>query len=309
MSKIDEMNINLNFDLQLLRCFEALMTERSVSRAAVKLDLSQPAMSHALGRLRTLFDDPLLARGRGGMTPTGRALGLEPQVREALSAAYRLVEQRTLFSPSESRQEFTVMTAEYIEYLLLPRLIARLKAEAPSVRVTFRSAQPDRALEWLERGELDFRLGWWPESAPALRAKRLLRDPLVCVARQGHPLIAGAITEEQFMGIPHVIQSERMKSARRAIEQAVLLRHRHLQVQFKVQDALALCNVVAHSDLIGTLPERFARALATKFPLQVMPIPMAIAEIRQAMYWHERTHNEPSHQWFRLLISDLAKEL
>ncbi len=309
MSKIDEMNINLNFDLQLLRCFEALMTERSVSRAAVKLDLSQPAMSHALGRLRTLFDDPLLARGRGGMTPTGRALGLEPQVREALSAAYRLVEKRTLFSPSESRQEFTVMTAEYIEYLLLPRLIARLKAEAPSVRVTFRSAQPDRALEWLERGELDFRLGWWPESAPALRAKRLLRDPLVCVARQGHPLIAGAITEEQFMGIPHVIQSERMKSARRAIEQAVLLRHRHLQVQFKVQDALALCNVVAHSDLIGTLPERFARALATKFPLQVMPIPMAIAEIRQAMYWHERTHNEPSHQWFRLLISDLAKEL
>jgi DNA-binding transcriptional LysR family regulator len=309
MSNIDEMNISMNFDLQLLRCFEALMTERSVSRAAVKLDLSQPAMSHALGRLRTLFDDPLLARGRGGMTPTGRALGLEPQVREALSAAYRLVEKRTLFSPSESRQEFTVMTAEYIEYLLLPRLIARLNEEAPFVRVTFRSAQPDRALEWLERGELDFRLGWWPESAPALRAKRLLRDPLVCVARQGHPVIAGVITEEQFMGIPHVIQSERMKSARRAIEQAVLLRHRHLQVQFKVLDALALCNVVAHSDLIGTLPERFARALATKFPLQVMPIPMAIAEIRQAMYWHERTHNEPSHQWFRQLISDLSKEL
>ena len=243
------------------------------------------------------------------MTPTGRALGLEPQVREALSAAYRLVEKRTLFSPGESRQEFTVMTAEYIEYLLLPRLIAKLNEEAPFVRVTFRSAQPDRALEWLERGELDFRLGWWPESAPALRAKRLLRDPLVCVARQGHPLIAGTITEEQFMSIPHVIQSERMKSARRAIEQAVLLRHRHLQVQFKVQDALALCNVVAHSDLIGTLPERFARALASKFPLQVMPIPMAIAEIRQAMYWHERTHTEPSHQWFRQLISDLAKEL
>ena len=285
------------------------MAERSVSRAAMKLNLSQPAMSHALGRLRTLFDDPLLARGQGGMTPTGRALALEPQVREALSAAYRLMEKRTLFSPSESRQEFTVMTAEYIEYLLLPRLIARLNEEAPFVRVTFRSAQPDRALEWLERGELDFRLGWWPESAPALRAKRLLRDPLVCVARHGHPLITGAITEDQFMGIPHVIQSERMNSARRAIEQAVLLRHRHLQVQFKVQDALALCNVVAHSDLIGTLPERFARALATKFPLQVMPIPMTIAEIRQTMYWHERTHTEPSHQWFRQLISDLAKGL
>lgn len=303
------MNIDLNFDLQLLRCFEALLTERSVSRAALKLDLSQPAMSHALGRLRKLFDDPLLARGRGEMTPTSRALALVPQVREALSAAYRLTEKRSVFRPGESRQEFTVMTAEYVEYLLLPRLIARLNEEAPLVRVTFRSAQPDRALEWLERGELDFRLGWWPESAPALRAKRLMRDPLVCIARQGHPLLAGAITEDQFMSLPHVIQSERMKSARRAIEQAVLARHRHLQVQFKVQDALALCNVVTHSDLIGTLPERFARALATKFALQVMPIPMAIAEIRQAMYWHERTHNEPSHQWFRQVISDLAKTL
>jgi DNA-binding transcriptional LysR family regulator len=137
----------------------------------------------------------------------------------------------------------------------------------------------------------------------------LLRDPLVCVARLGHPLLAGSITEEQFMSIPHVVQSERMKSARRAIEQAVLSRHRQLQIQFKVQDALALCNVVTHSDLIGTLPERFARALASKFPLQVMPIPMAITEIRQAMYWHERTHNEPSHQWFRQLISDLTKGL
>ncbi len=309
MANIGATNNGLNFDLQLLRCFEALMAERSVSRAAVKLNLSQPAMSHSLARLRTLFDDPLLARGRGGMTPTGRALALEPQVREALSAAYRVVEKRPLFRPADSRQEFTVMTAEYVEYLLLPRLIARLNEEAPFVRVTFRSAQPDRALEWLERGELDFRLGWWPESAPALRTKRLMRDPLVCVARRGHPLLAGAITEEQFIGIPHVVQSERMTSARRAIEQAVLSRHRQLQVQFKVQDALALCNVVTHSDLIGTLPERFARALATKFALQVMPIPMTIAEIRQAMYWHERTHNEPSHQWFRQLISDLAKAL
>ena len=309
MSNIDDVNINLNFDLQLLRCFEALLTERSVSRAAMRLNLSQPAMSHALGRLRTLFDDPLLARGRDAMTPTARALVLEPQVREALSAAYRLMEKRSVFRPAESSHEFTVMTAEYVEYLLLPKLIARLNEEAPMVRVTFRSAQPARALEWLERGELDFRLGWWPESAPALRAKRLMRDPLVCVARAGHPLIKGSITEEQFMSIPHVVQSERMTSARRAIEAAVLLRHRQLEVKYKVQDALALCNVVTNSDLIGTLPERFARVLATKFALQVVPIPMAIAEIRQAMYWHERTHNEPSHRWFRQLVSDLAKSL
>jgi DNA-binding transcriptional LysR family regulator len=136
-----------------------------------------------------------------------------------------------------------------------------------------------------------------------------MRDPLVCVARRGHPQIDGVLTDEQFIGLPHVVQSERMTSARRAVEQAVQSRHRQLQVQFKVQDSLALCNVVANSDLIGTLPDRFARALATKFPLQVLPIPIAVPEIRQAMYWHERTHKEPSHQWFRSMVSELAKGL
>lgn len=309
MSEIDDANTGRNFDLQLLRCFEALMSERSVSRAATKLNLSQPAMSHALARLRTMFDDPLLARGRGGMTPTTRAIGLEPKLRDALTAAYRLLEEPSVFVAAESRQEFTVMTAEYVEYLLLPSLIARLREEAPLVRVTFRSAQPERALDWLEWGELDFRIGWWPESAPTLRVKRLMRDPLVCVVREGHPLVSGAITEEHFVTLGHVVQSERMQSARRAVEQAVLTRHRQLNVQFKVQDALALCNVVTHSDLIGTLPERFARALAGMFPLQVLPVPIAVPEIRQALYWHERTHKEPGHQWFRAMVSELAKKL
>jgi DNA-binding transcriptional LysR family regulator len=299
---------NTNFDLHLLRCFEALLAERNVSRAAAKLYLSQPAMSHALARLRVLFDDPLLVKAPGGMTPTARALALDEGVRAALSASYRLLEQPTHFSPAESRQQFNVMTAEYVEYLLLPRLVARLEQEAPHVRVRFRAAQRDRALEWLERGELDFRFGWWPESPPTLRAKRLMRDPLVCIARQGHPFIDGSLSDEQFMGSPHVLH-ERMGMVRQSLEQAVATRHRHLQVRLEVQDALALCNAVAHSDLLGTLPERFANALALKFPLQVLPLPLAVPDVRQAMYWHERTHKELGHQWFRGLVADLVKTL
>ena len=299
---------NTNFDLHLLRCFEALLAERNVSRAASKLDLSQPAMSHALARLRTLFDDPLLVKAPGGMTPTARALALEEGVRAALSAAYRLLEQPTHFVPAESRQTFSIMTAEYVEYLLLPRLMARLEQAAPHVRVRFRAAQRERALEWLERGELDFRFGWWPESAPTLRAKRLMRDPLVCIARQGHPTITGSLTDEEFLGTPHVLH-QRMGVVRQTVEQAAAARHRQLPVRLEVQDALAMCNAVVHSNLLGTLPERFATALASKFPLQVLPIPLAMPDVRQAMYWHERTHQEPGHQWFRQLISDLVKTL
>ena len=131
----------------------------------------------------------------------------------------------------------------------------------------------------------------------------------MCIARQGHPAIQGSLTEEQFIGTPHVVHRENMRIASQAIQQAVAARHRQLDVRFQVQNALTLCNAVADSDLIGTLPERFAHALALKFPLQVMPIPLAVAQVRQAMYWHERTHKELGHQWFRQLVADLARTL
>jgi DNA-binding transcriptional LysR family regulator len=117
------------------------------------------------------------------------------------------------------------------------------------------------------------------------------------------------LTEEQFISTPHVVHRERMRVASQAIEQALAARHRQLNAQFHVQNALTLCNAVANSDLIGTLPERFAHALALKFPLQVLPIPLAVANVRQAMYWHERTHKHPGHQWFRELVTELAKSL
>ncbi len=298
-----------NVDLHLLRCFETLMTEQSVSRAAIKMGLSQPAMSHALNKLRLLFNDQLLIKARAGMTPTSRATLLEPQVRDLIASAYRLIEQPTGFAAHESTKEFKVMTAEYTEYLLLPGLMKRLRSEAPLVRVSFRSAQRERALEWLERGELDFRFGWWPESPPTLRVKRLFRDPLVCIARLGHPQIDGNLTEEQFIGTPHAALRERMGIAVQAVEHAVAARHRHLNVQYQVQNALTLCNAVANSDLIGTLPERFATALALKYPIQVLPIPIAVVDVRQAMYWHEATHKSPAHVWFRQLIAELVRTL
>jgi DNA-binding transcriptional LysR family regulator len=302
--------VNNSVDLHLLRCCEALLGERNVSRAARKLGMSQPAMSHALARLRRVFDDPLLIKGNGAMTPTVRAVSLDAQVREVLAAADRLLHPPVAFAPATACLTFTVMAAEYVEYLLMPMLISRLQREAPGVVVLFRSAERDRALGWLERGELDFRFGWWPESAQTLRAKKLFRDPLVCIARKGHPEIRGAISEELYLATPHVcVQPERMGVAVRAVQRAAAAKHRELHVRFQVQNALALCNAVASSDLVGTLPERLARALALKFPLQVLPIPLNVPDVRQAMYWHERTHKQPGHQWFRQLIADIVKTL
>lgn len=309
MSVIHIMN-NQTPDLRLLQCFEALMAERSVSRAAERLEMSQPAMSHALGRLRRMFDDPLLLKGHGQMTATNRAIDIEAQVRELLGAAERLTRKPAAFEPATARIKFAIMSPEYVEYLLAPRLIRRLQQEAPGIDIEFRTSEPRPSLDWLERGEIDFRLGWWPEPPQTLRFKLLFRDPLVCLARKGHPQIRGNITTECYLQTPHVrIQQPRTGVTAHVIDQAVHLLHRKLRIALQVQNALALSNAVADSNLIATVPRRLALALAEKFPVQALALPLNVPDVRIAVYWHERTHKQAAHRWFRQLLTDSAKAL
>jgi DNA-binding transcriptional LysR family regulator len=300
-----------NVDLNLLRCFEALLSEQSVSRAARQVGLTQPSMSHALGRLRRLFDDALFINTHGVMVPTARARAVQLQVREVLERAEKLLDSPSGFEPSEAVLELTLMAAEYVEFLLLPPLLARLRREAPGVKLLFQSADRDRAFERLERGDVDFRLAWWPEPAGTLRSKELFSDPFVCVARRGHPrLVGGAIGQADFLDSPHaVIQPSRSGVSYQAVANAFVRRKRSLNVGLQAQNAMSLCNAVCSSDLIAALPARFAGRMAALFPLQVVPLPFAVAEARQSLYWHERTHKLASHRWFRSLAAEVAGSL
>jgi DNA-binding transcriptional LysR family regulator len=309
MYVIYKMN-NQAFDMRLLQCFETLMTERSVTRAAERMAMSQPAMSHALARLRRMFDDPLLLKGHGQMTATNRAIEIEAQVSEMLAAAQRLTRKPAAFVPATARIKFAIMTPEFVEYLLAPRLIQRLQQVAPGIDIEFRTSDPRPSLDWLERGEIDFRLGWWPEPPQTLRFKLLFRDPLVCLARKGHPQIHGGITTEQYLQTPHVrIQQPRTRVSAHVIDQAVHLLRRKLRIALQVQNALALSSAVADSNLIATVPKRLALALADKFPLQVLPLPLNVPDVRIAVYWHERTHRQAAHRWFRQVLTDCVKLL
>lgn len=299
---------NLAYDLKLLMCFDALMAERSVSRAAERLNLSQPAMSHALARLRRLFDDPLLLKGRGLMTPTSRALQLEGQVQELLSALRRLSEQPAAFEPATARLRFSVMAPEYAEYLLAAPVALQLQREAPSVALDFRPTDPDRALDWLARGDLDFRLGWWPEPPAALRYKLLFRDRLVCAVRKGHPRFRTSLSTEDYLSAPHVrVQTPRTSVSSGAVDHAATALRRTLNVALRVQNLSVMSEVVSTSNLVATVPERLALRLQEKYPLQVLPLPLAVPDIRMALYWHERTHKHAAHRWFRQTVSEAAK--
>lgn len=309
MSEIHQMNIQ-KFDMALMECFEALMTERSVSRAAEHLHMSQPAMSHALGRLRRMFDDELLLRGRGYMTPTNRAIELEPEVRDLVAASKRITRKVPAFDPATGRMRFSVTAPEFLEFLLVPRLTRRLQQEAPAIDLEFRASDPKRSLEWLERGEIDFRLGWWPDPPESLRHKLIFRDPLVCIARKGHADIRGNISTERFVKAAHVrVQRPRTGLTTQAVDRAVHLLHRKLRVALQVQNALALSNAVTKSNLIATVPNRLAQALAQVFPLQVLALPLNVPDVPIALYWHERTHKQAAHRWFRHVLAETASAL
>jgi DNA-binding transcriptional LysR family regulator len=300
-----------NVDLKLLQCFQALLTEQNVGRAARVVGIAQPSMSHALNRLRLLFDDPLFVNVHGVMAPTARAQSLAGRLNDVLVSTELLLSSADTFDPRTAVLDLTIMAAEYVEYVLLPPLLKAIGEVAPGVRLNFETANRERALELMERGEIDFRFAWWTEPAPALRFKTLFSDHFVCVARAGHPAVHdGHIAEQAFLDGRHaVVQRTRSGLTYQALEFAFTQRSRVRNVAVHVQDALSLCNVVSQSDLLAALPERFAARLAPLFGLQVASLPLEVGMARQSMYWHERTHKLPSHRWFRDLVAGVADRL
>jgi DNA-binding transcriptional LysR family regulator len=294
-------------DIRLLRCFDALMTDRSVSRAARRLNISQPSMSVALARLRKSFADPLLVRGGNEMVPTSRALTLWGTVRGVLDGIDNLGAGAAPFDPRTSRMQFTLTAPAYIGYVLLPRLMRELEKTAPYVRVEVRAANRERATEWLARGEVDFRLGWIRDPPPGLRFKTLPRERLVCLARRNHPALAGRLTTEHFCTLRHIrTMVDRASESGQVIDQ--LLEEttgKRLRIVLLAQEALMVPYVVATSDHIAVLPERLARAFAAHLPIKVHPIPLQLPNQEIGLYWHERTHRDPAHAWFRGLLAKI----
>jgi DNA-binding transcriptional LysR family regulator len=304
------MNNLKNIDRTLLRCFDALMVERSVSRAADRIGISQPTMSNALARLRKLFGDPLLLRARSEMMPTARALELLTPVRRMLADIEGMLDEQRHFDPATSQVTITLTALEHVEYTLLPALTQRLQRDAPLVNVEMRSINPEKALDWLERGELDYRLGWLRNPPPSLRFQALYRDKFVCLARAGHSGIGDKLTLNQYMSLAHVcVRSSSRSEYWRTLNEAFSACSSRPRIAFMVQDFMVVPRMVATTDLIATVPERFARSVAGQFSLRIIKPPLDLSDICISAYWHERTHTMPMHQWFRRMLADISRTL
>lgn len=311
MSPIHVMNLE-SFDLNLLLAFEALMLERSVTRAARRVNLSQPAMSNALARLRRTFDDPLLVRTHEGMKPTPAAQSLMAPVLAALSGLRAALEEKPSFDPAASRRTFHLLSNDYAEILLFAPMLKGLRATAPGVtlridrqRSLFQPPAPSSLAE-----SHDLAVGFFPDTLSldaTLHSELLWEEKNVCIASRSHPSIRGRLTLKQYAAASHAAVF--YKSEGLGVIDAILSQRGHArQVGMFVPHFATVPFVVAASDLVATVPERLALKLAPTLKLQVLPVPVALPPFRLTMLWHGRSDFDPAHNWLRRLLANAAKD-
>lgn len=297
----------MRFDLNLFRVFDAIYASGSLTRAGEQLHLTQPAVSHALTRLRRRFDDPLFRREGRGMVATPRAHALAADVRQALALLDAGIRAGGSFDPAQARRHFTLGLRDVIETLTLPALTPELRGEAPGVTlasVHFSRAHAERDLA---RGALDLLLDIPLPLGPEVRRAHLFDDPLCVVMRQGHALSRAPLTTQDWLAGDHVVVSARPSGL--SLEDEALQRSGlHRRIALRCQDYASGCAAVAGSDLMLALPGRVAREQARRHPLRVLAAPLRLPSFRVQLYWHHSADDDAANRWLRERIRALARQ-
>jgi DNA-binding transcriptional LysR family regulator len=296
-------------DLNLAVVLHALLTERSVSRAAKRLGLSQSATSHALGRLRDLLGDPVVVRTRDGVAPTPRADALAEELSAALGALENALLGAPAFDPKTAERRFYVSASDYAEFVLLPPLLARISDDAPGVDVWVRPYDEGLA-DHLRRGDVDVVLGVPAsiEDADGIESAELLDEGFMCVVRKGHPLLRGKVTPERFAAARHAFIAPRGRPGG-AVDVALAALGLERRVVFAVPHFLIAPHVVAETDLVLTVAARVARAYSKSLPIQVFAPPVAMPRFTLSMFWHRRHDADPAHVWLRRALAGAAAKM
>jgi DNA-binding transcriptional LysR family regulator len=290
-------------DLNLLVVFEAIYSEGGVSRAAEKLNLTQPAISHALSRLRQLFDDPLFLRDGRGLAPSALTRDLIGPLRQSLHSLGAVLDGAGHFDPRETEAQFTLAMRDPAEAVALPRLMRSIAATAP--RVDLRVLQVRRrGLEAaLAAGTLDLAVDILLPVSDEVRRQRLRADRLVVVARPHHPAIRRGFTLATYLAQHHVMVTSRRKGP--ALEDLALSqRDLRRRIRLRCRSHIAAFHVVRETDLILTMAERNARMLNVDFKNRVLPLPIKTPTLDSYLYWHAAADNNPANRWLRGLVSD-----
>lgn len=295
-------------DLNLLPVFMALMEERSVTRAAERLGITQPALSNALGRLRAMLLDPLFVRERYGMQPTQKAEALAPVFAAALASIGEAIQGQQAFEPAQATQLVTLAPNSYAEFVLVPAIVARLREQAPGIRLRLTPFGSDLAETGVVSGQTAMVLGRVVDPPANLVVQHLMDDGLACVVRADHPAVGRRITQKQYEKLRHVnmLPPGRLRVGLfQALERQGLRR----EVAVSVTHFLAIPEMVAVTDCCATLPRLICRRLADDKRLKILPAPVDLGTFPVQMAWHARYRQDPAHAWLRALVTEVAQEV
>lgn len=294
-------------DTFLLRVLETLINERSVSKAAIRLNQSQPAISAVLKRLREMFNDPLLVRERGQMIPTERALELVTSARVILNETARMLAEPSNYVAATSQREFRIGAADFMIATFLNEVVKRLRSEAPLTRLTVIPLRGDLDYEAaLANGDLDLVIGNWPNPPPQLHLGVLLEDDVVCLMGRDNRLVR-EMTQSDYLAAAHIVPLSYSNAHRGVVETHLssmrLSRNAVITLPFFGMAPYLL----SQTDLVFTTSRHFAEYHAKFLPLAIVEPPVPFPKMRFYQLWHEGTHRSRAHEWLRQLFTEASR--
>jgi DNA-binding transcriptional LysR family regulator len=291
----------------LLVIFNQLLIDRRVSTTADKLGLSQPAISNSLKRLRTLLKDELFVRTARGMEPTPYALHLIEPIGYALSTLQNALNQRDSFDPATSERTFTLGVTDIGEIYFMPTLMAMLSSEAPNIKISTLRHNTGHLSDDMAAGNVDIAIGLLPSLTTGFFQRRLFKQRYVCLFRQGHPTARNPISLAQYKSLPHVGVTS-TNTGHSEVDEWMIRKGISRDIHLHVPHFVAVGHILQSSDLIATVPERFAQKCSGPFQLETSPLPFKLPEIAINLFWHAKYNREPANMWLRQRVIELFSQ-
>jgi DNA-binding transcriptional LysR family regulator len=292
-------------DLSQLLILDSLLREGRLTRTAELLGMSQPAVSRALARLRTHFDDPLFVRTGQRMVATTRALALAGPIAAVLDAARELDSGPAVFDPLTAQRSFGLYMVDGAVVNILPQLLAglaRLEDGASGLQLRSVHIDPGAIEAQLERGHIDLAIGRFPQLVNNIRRRKLWTDEYACVMRAGHPC-AGQLDRDAYLTHRHVlIEMEQTSQHNGAVTRKLETLLAPSRILCHVPSYTSAAHIALHTDAIATIPLRLARPLARDLGLVLARLPIDLPPVHLALYWHERSHRDPANVWLRAFV-------
>lgn len=297
-------------DLHLLKVLQSLLKEHSVSRTAIRLGMSQPAVSNALRRLREITGDAILLRGKKGMVPTERGQELLRNATEALQAIERISTAAEPHDPALSTRVFNLGAPDYLDGSFIPDIAERVRRQAPQARLVVHPISPDLDyVQALEEGELDVVIGNWLEPPEKLHLARLFDDEVVCMLGRQHPLAQRGLSLQHYLEMPHLAPSVHVSEKQGFIDGCLAEQGISRVVQMVVPYFGLVPGILCRTDMVFTTNRQFAEYYARLLPIAVLPCPVSFPAMRFYQLWHPRTHHAAELLWFRRCIAEAANRL